>query len=61
MNPELLALWIDSKKRHLSFCQELGVLYTKESLEDQFKLLDQLTELAQLDPQERFTEFELIS
>lgn len=61
MNPELLALWIDSKKRHLSFCQELGVLYSQDSLEDQFKLLDQLSEIAQLDPQEKFTEFELIS
>ena len=60
MNPELLALWIDSKKRHLNFCLVLGVLYTKESIEDQLKLLDQLVEIAQLDSQDSFTDFELV-
>lgn len=46
MNKELLMIWINAKEQHLNFCLEIGILYSEQSIKDQFHLLDQLKELA---------------
>lgn len=63
MHPALLKIWLDAKTSHLNFCQEMGVLYSEDSIKDQLRLLEQLRELAHdtmtKDPED--IKFEIIS
>jgi hypothetical protein len=63
MHPELLKIWLDAKIAHLNFCQEIGVIYSEDSIKDQLRLLEQLQTLAHdtltKDPED--VKFEIIS
>ena len=49
INAIVLKIWVDSKKEHLNFCKQNGICYTKESIDDQLALVDQLSKLFHLD------------
>jgi hypothetical protein len=49
INTIVLKIWVDSKKEHLTFCKENGICYTKESIDDQLHLIDQLNRLFHLE------------
>jgi len=49
INSIILKIWVDSKKEHLTFCKQNGICYTKESIDDQLALVDQLNKLFRLD------------
>ena len=49
INSIILKIWVDSKKEHLNFCKQNGICYTKESIDDQLALVDQLNKLFRLD------------
>jgi hypothetical protein len=52
MHPQLLEIWIKSKESHLKLCQEMGIVYTADSIQGQLHLLDQLKELAGIEKPE---------
>jgi len=48
VNTALIQIWVDTRQNHLEFCQTLGIIYTDDSLRDQFALLEDLRKTFQL-------------
>jgi len=44
MNPQILKLWIESRKSHVQYCQVIGIKYTNAEAEAILSILAELEE-----------------
>jgi len=44
MNPQILKLWIESRRSHVQYCQAIGIKYTNAEAEAILSILNELEE-----------------
>ena len=44
MNPQILKLWIESRRSHVQYCQAIGIKYTNAEAEAILSILAELEE-----------------
>ena len=44
MNPQILKLWIESRRSHVQYCQAIGIKYTNAEAEAILNILAELEE-----------------
>lgn len=44
MNPQILKLWIESRRSHVQYCQAIGIRYTNAEAEAILSILAELEE-----------------
>jgi hypothetical protein len=44
MNPQILKLWIESRKAHIQYSQVMGIRYTESEAQAMMKILNELEE-----------------
>lgn len=44
MNPQILKLWIESRRSHVQYCQAIGIRYTNQEAEAILSILAELEE-----------------
>jgi len=44
MNPQILKLWIESRRSHVQYCQAIGIKFTKPEAEAILSILAELEE-----------------
>jgi hypothetical protein len=49
MNAIIFRLWLEAKKAHLEHSRTIGIIYTKESAEDQLALINEIYDLFNLE------------
>ena len=42
MNPQILKLWIDSRRTHVQYCQAMGIKFTEAEAQAIISILDEL-------------------
>jgi hypothetical protein len=44
MNPQILKLWIESRRSHVQYCQAIGIKFTEPEANAILSILDELEE-----------------
>ncbi len=44
MNPQILKLWIESRRSHVQYCQAVGIKFTEQEANAILSILDELEE-----------------
>lgn len=44
MNPQILKLWIESRRSHVQYCQAIGIKFTEAEAQAIISILDELEE-----------------